>query len=381
MNSHIKVVHMTTVHHPYDPRIYFKQCMSLHNANYDVTLIAQQADEHDDDESNRPIKHIPLKSYTSRWKRMIFGSIDMFKKAKKLNATIYVFHDPELMLVGWLLKKRSNIVIYDIHEDYVTSILQKKYLHAFTRRLLAKLYRFIEKICTKKMELSLAEKYYKEMYKRGKCILNYPLLDERKFDKEDNNTTIENKLLYTGNVTEDRGALIQAEIPQINEHVEVQFVGKCTSKLANNIYEKAGDRKSRINIEGIDRFIEKDQMEEMYASRRWLAGIALFPPTEHYMKKELTKFFEYMNVGLPIICSDFPSWKQFVEEHQCGIAVNPYNKDEINSAIEKLRNDPQLNEKMGNNGRKAVQEKLNWKIEEQKLLEWYEQLIKDSVNK
>src|SRR5690625_4123064 len=114
MNSHIKVVHMTTVHHPYDPRIYYKQCMSLHNAGFDVTLIAQQA-EHEDDKQH-PIKHIPLKRYASRWKRMIFGSIDMLKKAKNINANIYVFHDPELLFVGWLLKKRNNIVIYDIHE-------------------------------------------------------------------------------------------------------------------------------------------------------------------------------------------------------------------------------------------------------------------------
>lgn len=353
--------------------------MSLYDAGYDVTLIAQQA-EHEDGKQH-PISHVPLKKYSSRWKRMIFGSFDLFKKAKKLHANMYVFHDPELLFVGWLLKRRNNIVIYDIHEDYVTSILQKKYLNAFVRKLFARMYRIVEKILTKNMELSLAEKYYQEMYPKGKCILNYPILEQNDFDKNLDNAPLENKLLYTGNVTEDRGALIQAEIPQINEHVEVHFVGKCTSKLANDMYEKAGNRKSHLTIEGIDRFIVKEQMVKTYASRRWLAGIALFPPTEHYMKKELTKFFEYMNVGLPIICSDFPSWKDFVEQHQCGIAVNPYNKEEINAAIEKLRNDPQLNEKMGNNGRKVVREKLNWKIEEQKLLEWYEQLIKDSVNK
>ncbi len=28
------------------------------------------------------------------------------------------------------------------------------------------------------MELSLAEKYYKDLYGRGTCILNYPLLNE-----------------------------------------------------------------------------------------------------------------------------------------------------------------------------------------------------------
>src|SRR5690625_6021755 len=62
-------------------------------------------------------------------------------------------------------------------------------------------------------------------------------------------------------------------------------------------------------------------------SHNWLAGIALFPPTEHYMKKELTKFFEYMNAGLPIICSHFPQWKTFIDKYNCGIAVDPYDED------------------------------------------------------
>src|SRR5690625_4628414 len=97
MNSQVKVVHMTTVHHPYDPRIYFKQCMSLYNAGYDVTLIAKQA-EHEDVHQH-PISHVPLKKYSSRWKRMVFGSFDIFRKANKLHADMYVFHDSELLFV------------------------------------------------------------------------------------------------------------------------------------------------------------------------------------------------------------------------------------------------------------------------------------------
>ncbi len=377
MNSKIKVVHLTTVHHPYDPRIYYKQCMSLHEAGYDVILIAKSASEKKDLNSKK-ITHIPLKEYQNRIKRMIFGSIDIFKKAKKQNAKIYVFHDPELLLVGWLLKRRHNIVIYDIHEDYVTSILQKKYLPKMIRKAIAKLYRMIEILLIKRMELSLAEKYYQEIYKNGTCILNYPLIAEYKHINSSDNNVIENKLLYTGNVTKDRGAIIQAEIPKFINYVDVYFIGMCSKELAETMYEVAGNRKDQIIIEGIDRFIEKEQMEKTYAEHRSIAGIALFPPTDHYKKKELTKFFEYMNAGLPILCSNFPVWKEFIDTYECGIAVDPYDKNAIHSAIERLRNDINLNRKMGNNGRKAVMEKLNWKAEETKLLNWYEQLIKDS---
>jgi len=157
---------------------------------------------------------------------MIFGTIDAYKKAKRLRADIYHFHDPELMIVGWLLKKKSNVVIYDIHEDYVTSILQKQYVNRWLRLFLSKLYKILEKLLTRRMELCLAEKYYYDIYKRGVCVLNYPLMNDITLNNRHDNRSFEQKVLYTGNVTEDRGALIHARLPLIDEHISVHFIGK-----------------------------------------------------------------------------------------------------------------------------------------------------------
>ncbi|MUK87346.1 glycosyltransferase [Ornithinibacillus sp. L9] len=371
-----RVVHLTTVHHPYDPRIYHKECKSLHQAGYDVTLIAQE--DPNESRNNGSIKHIKLKSYSSRLKRMIFGTYDVYKKAKRLNADVYHFHDPELLPVGWLLKKKSNVVIYDIHEDYVTSIMQKEYMKEPIKKLVASAYKFMENIFAKKIELCLAEKYYKDIYPRGKCILNYPIINDNIINHQRENSPVEDSLLYTGNVTHVRGALIHAKLPLIDPSVSVQFVGKCNQSIADEIFTIANDKQHQIEIVGIDRFIEKEDIEAKYVSRNWLAGIALFPPTEHYMKKELTKFFEYMSAGLPIICSNFPVWKKFMETYECGIAVDPYNEHEIKEAIEFLRNNPQEVIRMGENGKSAVVEKLNWSVEEEKLVSWYRELLDKS---
>src|SRR5699024_2123598 len=117
--------------------------------------------------------------------------------------------------------------------------------------------------------------------------------------------------------------------------------------LADKMFKAAGDKKSSVHIKGIDQFIVKDEIDTMYVQENWLAGIAIFPPTAHYMKKELTKFFEYMNAGLPIICSNFPIWKKFIKTYQCGIAVDPANDDEIKQALETLRENPDLAIQMG----------------------------------
>ncbi|QDI91618.1 glycosyl transferase [Salicibibacter halophilus] len=365
-----KVVHMTSVHHPFDTRIYHKECLSLQRAGYDVTLIAPETG----DESEITI--VPIKKYKNKFLRMAFSTYQVYKKAKKLQADYYHFHDPELLPVAWLLKKNNNVVIYDIHEDYATSIMQKEYLPRPIRKLVTKAYKWMESFMASDMGFCLAEKYYKELYPGGQTILNYPLLNQDLLNREISEDTgqPENKVLYTGNVDVDRGAYVQARLPLIDDDISVYFFGKCAREVADNMFATAGGEKDRLIIEGIDRYVPREDIDHQYLNRRWLAGIALFPPTEHYKRKELTKFFEYMSAGIPILCSNFSVWKAFMDRYQCGVAVDPQEGEAIQDALEYLRLYPEEAAKMGRNGQKAVQEELNWQKEEEKLLQWYDEL-------
>ncbi|MFD1064451.1 glycosyltransferase [Oceanobacillus locisalsi] len=372
MNEGKRVVHLTTVHHPHDPRIYHKECKSLKKAGFDVYLIAKETEAGVDKESG--IKHIPIKDYTSRWDRMTKGACILYKQAKKLRADVYHFHDPELLPVAWLLKNNRNHVIYDIHEDYITSMQQKEYLPKPVRKLVARAYKKMEQFFTKKMELILAEKYYKDIYPDGDCVLNYPMVNTA-FLEHQREGQMEDKLIYTGNVTDVRGAFLHAKLPLIDEQITMHYIGKCSTAFADEIYRIAGDQSDRIHIKGVDQYIPKEEIEQAYLEHNWLAGVAIFPETEHYMKKELTKFFEYMNAGIPIICSNFPVWKDFIDQYQCGITVDPHNDQEIKDALDYVRNHPKAAKKMGENGKKAVQEKLNWGAEETKLINIYQHLL------
>ncbi|WP_338553999.1 glycosyltransferase [Paenibacillus sp. KS-LC4] len=374
-----KVVHMTTVHHPMDTRIFHKECASLANAAYDVTLIA--TDHPDLDRVKPAFKLIKLKKAANRWVRMTKNSWQAYRLAKQLEADVYHFHDPELIWVGWLLKNKSNHVIYDIHEDYETGIRQKKYLPVWARNTLAGIYRLVEKLCINQFEIVLAEKYYRDKYLRGVDVLNYPILqpmEDKPAASEEASAAQHNDaihLLYTGNVTLDRGSELHAQIAKLDKRIHVHYVGKCAQSIADRVAEAAGEAAARVTIDGVEKFIARDAIDAYYAESRWLAGLALFPPTEHYAKKELTKFFEYMNAGLPIICSNFPSWEAFVKLHECGIAVDPHDGQAVLRAINELKKDPEKAARMGRNGRRAVREELNWVHEENKLLGFYSRLL------
>ena len=90
--------------------------------------------------------------------------------------------------------------------------------------------------------------------------------------------------------------------------------------------------------------------------------------------------FEYMAAGLPFVASDFPLWKSIVEEHDCGICVDCGKTKEVQAAVKQLLDDPCKAQKMGKNGRKAVETKYNWSVEEQKLISLY-QILSDIERK
>ena len=105
-----------------------------------------------------------------------------------------------------------------------------------------------------------------------------------------------------------------------------------------------------------------------------LAGLAIFPHNPHYLKKELTKFFEYMAVGLPIIASDFPVWRQLIEDNGVGICVDPENTEAVASSIRYLSANPEIAYKMGQKGKELVATEFNWQNEAVKLFTLYEQI-------
>jgi glycosyltransferase involved in cell wall biosynthesis len=107
-----------------------------------------------------------------------------------------------------------------------------------------------------------------------------------------------------------------------------------------------------------------------------VAGLVTLHPIINYLDSLPVKMFEYMAAGLPVIASNFPLWKQIIEGNQCGLCVDPLNPQAIAEAIDYLVTHPEEAEQMGRNGQKAVQEKYNWGIEEKKLIDLYDSLVK-----
>jgi glycosyltransferase involved in cell wall biosynthesis len=79
--------------------------------------------------------------------------------------------------------------------------------------------------------------------------------------------------------------------------------------------------------------------------------------------------------GVPIITNVAT---EIVTETQCGIVVNYKEVDQIRDAIVRLRDDPHLRKRLGENGRKAFLQKYNWSTMEKELFKVYENLLGNS---
>jgi glycosyltransferase involved in cell wall biosynthesis len=82
------------------------------------------------------------------------------------------------------------------------------------------------------------------------------------------------------------------------------------------------------------------------------------------------KQFEAMVCGRPIICTKGTYSGEITEQEDVGLVVE-CSEQALREAIIKLRDDPQLRERLGKNALKAAIARYNWPKEEAKLLELY----------
>lgn len=372
----IRVVHFCTVHQWNDVRVFHKICVSLVKLGYEVHGVFPKvpADFH-----AGVFLHASGPS-DNRALRMSFGAWRAFRTAFNLRGDIYHIHDPELLPYAFLLRLLGKQVVYDVHEDFVTLIAQKSYVPPLLRGLVGKTVRLLERLACLSMVSILAERYYATFLPRHtEQILNYPV--EAVYSVPPRRDALECRgLLYTGNVSVDRGAIVHARILRSDSEVVVHLIGNCLPVTADLAKAAAGDGVSRLHIPAIGTYLPHEQLRSFYARDDLLAALAIFPSNADVVNKELTKMFEYMAAGLPILCSNFPVWKKLVEDSGVGLAVDPDSPDSTKTAINWLIEHPTARQEMSERGRELVRTQFNWKSQEIKLAAVYSRISQQIVD-
>ncbi|HET6461353.1 MAG TPA: glycosyltransferase family 4 protein [Syntrophales bacterium] len=369
-----KVCILTSVHTTFDTRIFHKEAKSLVNVGYDVTLIAQYYKN----EIVDGVKIIPLLRPKNRLERMTKTVWHVYRKAISANADIYHFHDPELVLVGIILKLYGKKVIYDVHEDYSEAIFYKNWLPLKTLRLVALLSDWFEKLAAHYFDgivtvtRRIGQRFDRSIRSHVIVVQNFPIVNKI-FDKEFMIpwNKRENIVAFVGTIDLIRGIKEMVEamalIPR-KKNIKLILAGNFESEsLKKEIESMAGwNRCEYIGYVGLD--------DVAKILGRAKIGLVLTHPVINLINGQPVKLFEYMCSGIPVIASDFSSWREIIGKSRCGICVNPLDSEAIANAIVYLIDNPIEAEAMGKRGKSAVQERYNWEMEEKKLLEFYNAL-------
>lgn len=369
-----KVAHLSSHHNILDNRIFYRECRSLVAAGYDVILVAQ----HETDEVREDVRILGVPHHKNRLQRVLVTTFRVVRRAWKERPEIFHFHDPELIPWGIVLRLLGKKVIYDVHEDFSQAAEVRSWVPGWGRAALSCAIRLTNRMVPHLFSIIIAERYYARSFPHATKVLNYTHLDDyaKVIDIRRNPTALNRvRLLYTGSITEGRGARQHLGLLQhLPGTAELRLVGQCSIPALREKMKAVAVERPQLQLEISERWIAYQQIVETY-EEEWTAGLALFPDTSHYREKELTKFFEYMAAGLPIVCSDFPTWRAMVAEQGVGICVNPEDSAAAAAAVLWIASHPEEALAMGERGRRLVRERFNWSSEARNLIDLYERLL------
>lgn len=366
-------VHLSSVHHPFDPRIFHKQLHTLSENGYETTLIA-----HHNESTIRNGIHIDgvddVNSRLERWSHLP----TIARRAKKKEADIYHFHDPELLPVGWYLSKCTDgKVVYDVHENYTDAIRVRGWIPDKIKPIIVQTFPAVESRIANALDLiitadGLTRKRMQEQVDIPvTSVRNFPKTEHISIENIDVEQTSENVLVYVGGLDQERGLMtmleVIAELRAEGNDVCLWLIGEFQSQSTEREAREFIDSMGLSDDVQLFGYVDHQKIFSYLA----LADIGLLLADEERFKLNIpTKFFEYLYCELPVISTPIPSLSSYSSDSY-SMTVSSEDIETITSLITNLLNDTKSMEKMGESGRQKVTSMYCWEVEEKKLLDAY----------
>jgi glycosyltransferase involved in cell wall biosynthesis len=369
-----KICHFSSVHNGLDTRIFRKECVSLSKAGYDTHLVtnASPAEVAEAAQFGVTLHPLPSMPRGGRMSRILMHAHHCYQMARDVDADLYHFHDPELIPYGLMLSRAGKRVIYDVHEDLAGDIYSKDWVPPPVRRPVASLSRAMESYGAARFSAVVAAtpfigSIFRPRSQEVAVINNYPLADELP-PSEQVDIRQREHVCYVGGLHPHRGIREMIKAMDSTDR-ELLLAGMFYStSLREEVSKYAGW--SKVKECG---FVDRKSVSNIMSKS--FSGLVLFYRVPNFIYAQPIKMFEYMSAGVPVIASNFPLWRDIIEGNRCGLCIDHNSIEAISGAIKYLWSHPEEVIRMGNNGRRAVEQFYRWDHEETKLLSLYRKLL------
>jgi glycosyltransferase involved in cell wall biosynthesis len=311
------------------------------------------------------------------WSRFVLGT------AKEFDAQVLHVHDLPLVKTVLSVGKTLRIpVIFDMHENWA------ELLPSVNRRMIEKLiatrytFKAVEvEVCEESDAVVVVVEESRERLAslgvpQEKIIIAPNVVDLRRIPPSlvDRASEVEGvSFIYAGGISHHRGldVLIKAWGRFIKEFSHARLIIAGTGPQEAYLSSLAGGLglTESIDFPGWLSF-------DAYLERISTCSVGLVPhiSTPHTDSTLPHKLFHYMALKKPVIVGDAVPLRRVVEGENCGLVVRSGDVEGMADALAKLAASGELRKQMGQNGRRAVEEKYNWDTGIKPLLEFYDRL-------
>lgn len=349
----------------YDQRM-IRICTALAEAGYDVLLAGRELPD-----------SVPLKNEAFRQERLkcIFLKGPLFYLELNLRLFFLLIRSGCLAIYSVDLDTvpgarlaqlfRRKLWIFDAHE-FFTEVPE-----VVDRPVVKRIWSQVERMILNRADLvitvsdSIANVFKKSAKSHVVVIRNVPFLRSRSVNHMKKNLK---KLIYQGALNE--GRCVEAYIEALTELEDVELILAGEGDLSTSLRDLSRRLKVEDRVHFLGR-VDPDVLWEHTCSADLGLNVLEHKGQSYYYSLS-NKCFDYMQAGIPQLCSDFPEYRTLNDTWDCMVFAEPDAHD-IAEKIKWLLHDRETYNKMAQNAELAANQ-LNWEIEKLKLQSVYESI-------
>jgi glycosyltransferase involved in cell wall biosynthesis len=388
-----KICHIIYEHPPFDPRVFFKEALSLKNAGFEVIMLVPSRDgktlgrKRDVQIDAEPFYKEGIRFEYYKYNKKIpknFGlryantKKQIIKKMIEIDAEVYHFHEHFISMEAAVeFKKRfpQKKMVFDFHEFFYARYREKpKKGKEFMK------YVQMERFVLNNFDLVVTvddaiTNFFKKLGVNNIItVMNaqskYLYTSNQSLEKYDDETLWvchEGRLLY------DRGL---KEIIEVARHVKsknVKFL--IIGRIFANEQVYFNEKLKEYNIEDkfhITKWLPYEKVGE-FLDKSHIGLSFILSRNGHFGMPN--KVFNYLRFGLPIIALDHQITNDMIDDTGLGYYYGITDIEAIAQRIDKLEANREQLKKLAESSEKAFEGKYNWEFEADKLIRAYQKLL------
>lgn len=374
---------LSSMHPPYDKRVFDKEAVYLAHAGFMVTHICPgKPQEMGRERGVRIQTYTPPAGIKGRLKQLVM----LYRMAKAENADVYHCNEVDSWFIGVLLKiLHGKRCVFDVHEHYPSTFAQSRFpvwlqpIVAFTVKLVFRcLTPFTDRIVLAKR--SVSDDFHLAADKKV-LVQNYTPLSGLNFST--NEVHSGEKTIYTlvhlGLFSKTRGwpQILDAMAAMKHHNLQLLVIGEINDGSRPEFEQQVKE----LGLSNRVRIMDWMPFEQAftYLLEADIGIIGFQPGVLNHVYAMPHKMFDYMAAGLAVLLPDFAvEVAPIVTKSGCGLLIDSADHHDIAAKLDCMLDHPDSIRLMGIKGKEAVKSRYNWEREVNKLIEMYNGLEQSS---